>query len=92
MNRRDASRALAAIPLAMAAGMLTPHGAFAKTHDDQQYPRLQAAITAINDALDFLEKAPDTFGGHKAAAMTACRTAVRQLTAAMNWNAAHRGG
>jgi len=89
MNRRDASRALAAIPLAMAAGLITPRHAVAA--DAQDYPRLQAAITAINDALDFLSNAPDTFGGHKAAAMQACRTAVRQLNAAMNWNAAHRG-
>ena len=89
MNRRDASRALAAIPLAMAVGLMTPQHAAAA--NPQDYPRLQAAITAINDALDFLSNAPDTFGGHKAAAMTACRTAVRQLNAAMNWNAAHRG-
>lgn len=90
MNRRDASRALAAIPFAMAAGLLAPRLALGQPHDDQQYPRLQAAITAINDAVEFLEKAPDAFGGHKAAAMQACRTAVRQLTAAMNWNASHR--
>ena len=89
MNRRDASRALATIPLAMAVGLINPQHAVAASA--QEYPRLQAAITAINDALDFLINAPDTFGGHKAAAMQACRTAVRQLNAAMNWNAAHRG-
>ncbi|HTT68793.1 MAG TPA: hypothetical protein VMF70_12265 [Gemmatimonadales bacterium] len=89
MNRRDASRALASIPLAMAVGLITPQHAVAA--DAQGYPRLQAAITAIQDALDFMSNAPDTFGGHKAAAMTACRTAIRQLNAAMNWNAAHQG-
>ena len=89
MNRRDASRALASIPFAMAAGLMIPQHAVAA--NAQAYPRLQAAITAIQDALDFMTNAPDTFGGHKAAAMTACRTAIRQLNAAMSWNAAHQG-
>jgi hypothetical protein len=53
-----------------------------------QFPRLQAAITAIEDAEDFLTKAPDTFGGHKAAALEACRAAVRQLRAAMAYRRA----
>ncbi len=86
MNRRDASRVLAAIPFAMAAGMLGARpAAAAAVRQGEQFPRLQAAVTAIQDAVDFLEKAPDTFGGHKAAAITACRTAVRQLNAAMNY-------
>lgn len=85
MNRRDASRMLASIPLAMAAGMVMPKHAWGQ---EPQFPRLQAAITAIQDAVDFLEKAPDTFGGHKAAAITACHTAVRQLQAAMNYKRA----
>jgi len=82
MNRRDASRALAFIPLAMATGMLGARSALA---EPQQYPRLQAAINAINDAIDFLEKAPNDFGGHKATALRACRVAVRQLQDAMNY-------
>jgi len=84
MNRREASRAIASIPLAMAAGLLVPRMAQAR---DQQFPRLQAAITAIDDALDFLTKAPDDFGGHKAAAIAACRAAERQLRAAMAYRA-----
>lgn len=87
MNRRDATRALATVPLAMAVGLITPQHAMAQ----EPYPRLHAAITALQDALDFLNNAPDTFGGHKAAAIQSCRTAIRQLTAAMNWNAAHQG-
>lgn len=85
MNRRDASRALAFIPLAMATGLLGAERAVAQPQPQGDYPRLQAAITAINDAVDFLEKAPNDFGGHKATALRACRVAVRQLQAAMNY-------
>ncbi len=87
MNRREASRVLSALPLLMATGGL---GATKLLAQPQQFPRLQAAITAINDAVDFMEKAPDDFGGHKAAAMAACRGAVRQLNLAMNYR--RRGG
>ncbi len=87
MNRREASRVLGALPLLLATGGL---GATKLLAQQQQFPRLQAAITAINDAMDFMEKAPDDFGGHKAAAMTACRGAVRQLNLAMNYR--RRGG
>lgn len=86
MNRREASRALASIPFAMAAGLLVPR--LAAAEQDQQFPRLQAAITAIQDAVDFLQKAPDNFGGHKAAAIEACNVAVRQLRAAMSYRRA----
>jgi hypothetical protein len=85
MNRREASRAIASIPLAMAAGLILPRTAAASRQP--RFPRLQAAITALDDALDFLQKAPDDFGGHKAAAMDACRVAERQLRAAMAYRA-----
>jgi hypothetical protein len=87
MNRREASKALASIPLAMAAGLLVPRLAEAR-QNPVQFPRLQAAIAAIEDAVDFLQKAPDTFGGHKAAAIQACGVAVRQLRAAMAYKRA----
>lgn len=83
MNRRDASRWLGALPLLMATGGLGAAKLVAQP--PQQFPRLQAAIAAINDAIEFLDKAPNDFGGHKAAALVACRTAVRQLQAAMNY-------
>ncbi len=79
MNRRDASRLLGAIPLLMATGALHVPALAA----EQEFPRLQAAIAALNDAIDFMQKAPNDFGGHKAAAIAACRTAIRQLNAAM---------
>jgi len=85
MNRRDAGRALAAIPLAMAAEMIGVSRAVGQAQPGAQFPRLQAAITAIEDAIDFMQKAPDTFGGHKAAAIEACQAAVRQLRAAMQY-------
>jgi hypothetical protein len=88
MNRREAGRVLASIPLAMAAGLVLPRGAEARQQPAGQFPRLQAAIAAIEDAVDFLQKAPDDFGGHKAAAIQACNVAVRQLRAAMAYRRA----
>jgi hypothetical protein len=90
MNRREASRALAAIPLAVAAELLTAPRAVARALPQGDYPRIRAAITSIEDAVDFMEKAPDTFGGHKAAAIAACRAAVRQLNLAIAANRQRR--
>jgi len=83
MNRREASRWLGALPLLMATGGLGAAKLVAQ--QPQQFPRIQAAITSIDDAIDFLDKAPNDFGGHKAAAIAACRAAVRQLQLAMNY-------
>jgi hypothetical protein len=88
MNRREASRWLGALPLLMAAGGLGTARLVAQP--PQRFPRIQAAITSLNDAIDFLDKAPNDFGGHKAAAIAACRAAVRQLQMAMNYR--RRGG
>jgi len=83
MNRRDASRLLGALPLLVAAGGLG--AAKLAAEPPQDFPRLQAAITSLNDAIDFMTNAPNDFGGHKAAAIAACRAAVRQLNLAMNY-------
>jgi len=83
MNRREASRIIGALPLLVAAQGLGATKLAAESH--QQFPRLQAAINSINDAVDFLTKAPNDFGGHKAAALDACKAAVRQLQLAMNY-------
>jgi hypothetical protein len=87
MNRRDAARLLGSIPVLMAAGTL---GADRLAAQQDRFPRLTAAVNALNDAIDFMTRAPDDFGGHKAAAIAASRTAVRQLNAAMAYRA--RGG
>jgi len=88
VNRRDASRWLGALPLLLATGGFGATKLVAQPPQD--FPRLQAAITALNDAIDFMQKAPNDFGGHKAAAIAASRTAIRQLQAAMNYR--RRGG
>lgn len=87
MNRRDASRWLGALPLLMAAGGLDAAKLAAQ---GAQFPRLQAAITSLEDAIAFLDKAPNDFGGHKAEAIVACRAAIRQLRVAMAYR--RRGG
>ncbi len=90
MNRRDASKALAFIPLAMATGLIGAERVMAQPPQQGRFPRLDAAITAINDAIDFMQKAPDDFGGHKAAAIRACQLASRQLEQAINYRERRR--
>ncbi len=51
------------------------------------HPRLAAAIDALRDARQYLVAAPHDFGGHKAAAVGACDTAIRQLDLAMAYRA-----
>ncbi len=51
------------------------------------HPRLKAAIVNLENAIDYLQKAPSTFGGHKANAIDACQRAVNQLKLAMAYDA-----
>ena len=90
MNRREASRWLGALPLLMATGGLVAAKLVAQP--PQRFPRIQAAISSLNDAIGYLEGSGNHFGGHKAAAIAACRAAVRQLQAAMNYERSHGGG
>ena len=51
------------------------------------HPRISAAITALQDAVSYLEKAPNDFGGHKAAAIQSSRAAIRDLNEALRFRA-----
>lgn len=51
------------------------------------HPRIATAINNLNDAIAYMEAAPHDFGGHKAAAIRASRSAVEQLKLAL----AYRG-
>lgn len=51
------------------------------------HPRIAQAIRDIEDAVAYMEAAPNNFGGHKAAAINASREAVRQLRAALEFRA-----
>jgi hypothetical protein len=78
---------------ALTAGLLlAPMGAtFANAQNVRSelrdHPRILQAIREIEDAIAYMEAAPDNFGGHKATAISASREAVRQLRAAAEFRA-----
>ena len=51
----------------------------------REHPRIVKAVQELEDAIKYMEAAPHDFGGHKAAAISASREAVRQLRAAINY-------
>lgn len=53
----------------------------------QEHPRIVKAIRSLEDAIDYMQKAPHDFGGHKADAIAASRAAVEQLKLALAYRA-----
>lgn len=53
----------------------------------QTHPRIAQAITDLEDAIQYMEAAPNNFGGHKAAALAAAREAIRELRASLAFRA-----
>lgn len=51
------------------------------------HPRIAQAIHDLEDAIVYMEQAPDNFGGHKAAAISASRAAVGELRASLAFRA-----
>jgi hypothetical protein len=52
-----------------------------------EHPRIAQAIHDLEDAIAYMEAAPNNFGGHKAAALDASRAAVRELRASLAFRA-----
>jgi hypothetical protein len=79
--------------IALATGLLlAPVGAtFANAQgirsELHDHPRILQAIHDIEDAIAYMEAAPNNFGGHKVAAIAASREAVRQLREAAEFRA-----
>jgi len=55
----------------------------------REHPRIVQAVHELEDAVRYMDAAPNDFGGHKAAAIAASREAIRQLRAAINYRAEH---
>ena len=51
------------------------------------HPRISAAITALQDAVQYMEHAPHDFGGHKADAIRSSRAAIKDLNEALRFRA-----
>jgi hypothetical protein len=45
----------------------------------EAHPRIAKAITSLQDAIDYLNSAPDVFQGHKALAIARSNEAINQL-------------
>ena len=57
----------------------------------QMHPRIAQAIRDLEDAIAYMENAPNNFGGHKGAALNASRAAVAELRAALAFRAQQDG-
>ncbi|HXM83442.1 MAG TPA: hypothetical protein VN929_16140 [Burkholderiales bacterium] len=53
----------------------------------REHPRIAAAIRELHDAIEYMERAPHDFGGHKARAIADSRKAIEQLRLAMQYRA-----
>ena len=74
----------ASIVLAFAAGVFATT-AIEKQKEAKKHPRIEHAIDAMKDALDYMDKAPDDFGGHKAAAIADTKAAIKSLHEALGY-------
>ena len=52
-----------------------------------RHPKISSAIKELESAIDYMEKAPDDFGGFKAQAITDSKKAVVSLKKAMEYRA-----
>ena len=53
----------------------------------QEHPRIRKAIHELEDAIDYMEKAPHDFGGYKAEAIENSKKAVASLKMALQYRA-----
>jgi hypothetical protein len=58
-----------------------------KRTEAAKHPRVENAIKELESAIDYLEKAPDDFGGFKAHAIADSKKAVVSLKRALNYRA-----
>jgi hypothetical protein len=58
-------------------------------HEKREHPRIAKAIKDLEGAIDYLQKAPHDFGGHRAAAVEASQHAIEQLKLALQFDKNH---
>lgn len=56
-----------------------------RQNEAKKHPRIEKAIDQMKDAIDYMNKAPDDFGGHKAAAIADTKAAIKSLKAALGY-------
>jgi hypothetical protein len=77
----------ASVVLAFATGIFATSAftTIEKQNEAKKHPRIEAAIRNMYDALDYMQHAPDNFGGHKAQAMADTRAAIASLKQALGY-------
>jgi preprotein translocase subunit SecG len=55
--------------------------------EEMKHPRIEKAIHELEDAIEYLEKAPNDFGGYKEQAIIDSRKAVASLKLALKYRA-----
>jgi hypothetical protein len=70
------------------AGERGPRSEWQEKYKDElrDHPRMARALVSLHDAKDYMDKAPNDFGGHKAAAIKACDDAIKEITEAMKFD------
>ncbi|MEA2691412.1 MAG: hypothetical protein QOJ16_799 [Acidobacteriota bacterium] len=58
-------------------------------HEKREHPRMAKAIKDLQDAVDYMQKAPHDFGGHRAEAVEASQRAIQQLKLALQYDKNH---
>lgn len=52
-----------------------------------EHPRMGRALVALHEAKEYMEKASNDFGGHKASSIKACDEAIKELKEAIKFDA-----
>jgi hypothetical protein len=52
----------------------------------REHPRLARALVALHEAKEYLEKAPNEFGGHKASAIKSIDESIKELKEAIKFD------
>jgi hypothetical protein len=92
MVRHHPGDAMKRFSLVLGLALLVSAPGFAATNQSirseaADHPRIVAAIRELEGAIEYMEKAPHDFGGHKAEALRASREAVQQLRKALAYRA-----
>ena len=78
--------AATALSLALATSFIAPSFAQETFKEElREHPRIVKAIQELQGAIEYMEKAPHDFGGHKAKAITDARAAIVQLREAIKY-------
>ncbi|HZF12620.1 MAG TPA: hypothetical protein VFE33_27840 [Thermoanaerobaculia bacterium] len=87
MKRRVATIAMAVLLLTLP--FITPASAAGPGMKGERamHPRIAKAIHSLQDAVEYMQKAPHDFGGHKADAIAASEKAIEQLKLALAYRA-----